>query len=465
MQQQPAALRYDSQRLGVTSLAGRRSANEDAWAAPPLGMDTTAGALYVVADGVGGQERGDLAAQTAVVATFRAFYERRSVGDDVRVALRAAVERANGEVNQLARGLGLEQMGCTLVTVAVADGRLYVAHVGDTRAYLFQGGRLYPLTRDHTWVQEQVDRGTITAEDAARHELRHIVTRVLGNGPEIEATVSGPAIIGSGDRLLLTTDGVHHVVDDGRMAQLAAGGTPIEAAEALAAEALALGSEDNVTALVAVVGTGGVVGMGKAPSPVARENLTAGGSTAGEGQIAALEPPRRRTAILPALLLAAMGLAVVILLATILTRCDQDEPQAALDEPAGTPGQMIPAAVYPSAGDTVEPEATSTDAFLPEAGYPEPDEIVSPVVSSLMCIDHKDEVYIWTNEQAEDGDLCQVAHYVLPDRRVMILAEPKQMPAWQDCNLLNFVQVQSLENPDLIGWIWDRYLEQCPEEQ
>ena len=118
------------------------------------------------------------------------------------------------------------------------------------RAWLWQGGRLYALTRDHTWVQEQVDRGTITPADAAQHELRHIVTRVLGNEATIEATLARPAAFGPGDRLLLSSDGLHDVVDETRLAQLLGLGAPGVAAQTLVEAALAGGSEDNVTALV-----------------------------------------------------------------------------------------------------------------------------------------------------------------------------------------------------------------------
>ena len=159
-------------------------------------------------------------------------------------------DRANAEVYRLAQSLGVERMGCTLAAAAVGGGRLDVVHVGDARAWLWQGGRLYALTRDHTWVQEQVDRGTITPADAAQHELRHIVTRVLGNEATIEATLARPAAFGPGDRLLLSSDGLHDVVDETRLAQLLGLGAPGVAAQTLVEAALAGGSEDNVTALV-----------------------------------------------------------------------------------------------------------------------------------------------------------------------------------------------------------------------
>ena len=265
-----AATSFDPRFLGVASVAGRRPVNEDAWAAPPPGA-ADAVACFVVADGVGGQERGDVASRTAVAAVIRAFYERRAAGDAPSTALLAAVSAANAEVYRLAQSLGVERMGCTLAAAAVGGGRLDVVHVGDARAWLWQGGRLYALTRDHTWVQEQVDRGTITPADAAQHELRHIVTRVLGNEATIEATLARPAAFGPGDRLLLSSDGLHDVVDETRLAQLLGAGAPGAAAQALVEAALAGGSEDNVTALVVEAAAGAaLVGRPLEAAPVAR---------------------------------------------------------------------------------------------------------------------------------------------------------------------------------------------------
>jgi len=154
METNDRARSFDPRRLGVSSLAGRRALNEDAWAAPPSGYDVGAGVCFVIADGVGGQARGDLAATTAAGAVFRAYYERRAAGDTPPAALLAAVAAANSAVYQLGRSLNVERMGCTLAAAALADGQLHVVHVGDARAYLWMGGRLYPLTRDHSWVQE-----------------------------------------------------------------------------------------------------------------------------------------------------------------------------------------------------------------------------------------------------------------------------------------------------------------------
>ena len=122
MLQGNAPTSFNPQRLGVASVAGRRAVNEDAWATPPAGMDVAAGEFYVVADGVGGQQRGDVAAQTAVAVAFRAFYERRAAGDGPPAALLAAVETANREVYQLAHSLGVDQMGCTLAAALLVGG-------------------------------------------------------------------------------------------------------------------------------------------------------------------------------------------------------------------------------------------------------------------------------------------------------------------------------------------------------
>lgn len=462
---------FNPQRVGVASLAGRRPANEDAWAAPGAGMNVAPGTLYVVADGVGGQERGEQASQAAVAIVFRVFYERRAAGDDTQAALRAAVGTANAEVNRLAREMGVGQMGCTLVAVAVGHGRLHVAHVGDARAYLWQGGRLRLLTRDHTWVQEQVDRGTITPEDAARHEFRHIVTRVLGNDPTIEVTLDGPVPTGPGDRLLLTSDGVHDVVSEARLAQLLAAGSPVDAARALVAEALDRGSEDNVTALVALVGSGRVAavppsGEGRVPAPGQGRVPPAARPATGEGRNYPAGQPRRRSALLPALLLAGLVLVAVVMLFAILARDDENAPAPTLAPTTALPNTADPApGLLPAPTSTAATIATPPGAGDPVTSYPGTADAAPP---REMCITHNDIVYIWTNEQVnDDGSLCESAQSRLQGRRVLLLTAPGQerlMEAesgWFRCDPAWFVQVRSMADSSQEGWILLEHIGEC----
>lgn len=433
----------DPRRFGVVSVAGRRPANEDAWSAHAAG----AVACYIVADGVGGQERGAQAATTTAAAAARAFDERRAAGDDPPAALLAAVAAANEEVYRLAQSLGVERMGCTLVLATAGGGRLDVAHVGDARAWLLRAGRLFQLTRDHTWVQEQVDRGTITPADAAQHELRHIVTRVLGNGPTIEAALSRPAAFEPGDRLLLSTDGLHDVVDETRLARLLVAGAPPEAARALVEAALAAGSEDNVTALV-VVEPASVARPPADPEPTTveakRPRAMAAMAAAGRPVTAPGQPPpRRRTAVWPALA-GGVGLLFVLGMAFLLLR----------DRPAGGPG-ALPTAAAPAGAATrtpasaATPSAAATSTVAP-TGYPVPTETAA---DNGKCMVSTNGIYLYLDEQAADTARCHFAYEILRGEIIILDPNPRDFITYPGCFALPFVRVQSVADPGIVGWV------------
>ena len=454
---------FDPRRLGVSSLAGRRALNEDAWAAPPAGADVSAGACFVIADGVGGQARGDLAATTAASVVARVYYERRAAGDAPAAALLAAVAAANSAVYQLGRSLNVERMGCTLAAAALADGQLHVAHVGDARAYLWLGGQLYPLTRDHSWVQEQVDRGLIAAADAAQHELRHVVTRVLGNEATVEATAAAPLTPGAGDALLLTSDGVHDLLTPEQMAGLMSGTAPAAAAEALTAAALNAGSEDNVTALVALVGADNGAAVAAAPATVqgrAYHDAPAAGALPATAQGAAYRPaPGRRAALLPALLGAALLVAALALAGSLLSRLGAEaRPAATVPASGATVPGLMPAATTTVIGPGGEP--TSTPSTYPYPGptaaganVTEPiiEPMPAPTTAARVCV-IVSEAYIWTGEQAADLNLNEPAYDVIAAGQVTILGGPTDMPAYPSGNVLPFYLVRSTVN-NVEGWV------------
>ncbi|HEX6385374.1 MAG TPA: protein phosphatase 2C domain-containing protein, partial [Anaerolineae bacterium] len=181
---------FNQDLVGVNSDKGPvRPANEDAFWVPDAGTPTELGALYVVTDGVGGQEEGAAAAELAARVVRDAFYQLRQSGEPVQAALERAIHQANQAVYEEGQARG-GRMGCTIVAAVQNQGSLYVAHVGDARAYLLRDGRLQQLTRDDTWVQKQVDAGLISAEAAAQHELRNVVTQVLGNRPEVNINLA-----------------------------------------------------------------------------------------------------------------------------------------------------------------------------------------------------------------------------------------------------------------------------------
>lgn len=239
----PDNFRLEAACLSVT---GPRPDNQDAVFAGPT--------LLVVADGVGGNVGGALASALAVDTV------RDSVPDGVTASpeacLRQAVEAANVRLGQTAAaGPGLAGMATTLTAVALSGGRLAVAHVGDTRAYLVRDGRLRRLTRDQTVVQSLVDAGVVDLEQARTHPLRSVLIGALhgadGDTVHLETSTVDAR---PGDRLLVCSDGLSGVVEPELLERiLVEEAGPAAAAQRLVRAALAAGTHDNVTAAVADV--------------------------------------------------------------------------------------------------------------------------------------------------------------------------------------------------------------------
>ena len=213
--------------------------------------------LYAVADGVGGHQAGEVAAQTAVEALAEHFTERTPQG------LVEAVLEANNAVWTLAQENAERRgMGTTITAVALVeedgDDQLAVANVGDSRAYLFQRGDLVQITEDHSLVEELVREGQLTPEEAQVHPQRSIITRALGMEPDIEVDI-WPVTPYAGDRILLCSDGLTNEISADRIAAtLRQLSDPQEAARDLVRQARAHGGNDNITVVVVdVVDDGG----------------------------------------------------------------------------------------------------------------------------------------------------------------------------------------------------------------
>ncbi|WP_422772736.1 PP2C family protein-serine/threonine phosphatase [Plantactinospora sp. WMMC1484] len=206
--------------------------------------------LVAVADGMGGAPAGEVASE--IVISGLAPVER-SAETDPLAALVAAITTANARIRAVTDDdQATEGMGTTVTAMLLTGRRLGVAHVGDSRGYLFRAGRLTQITRDDTFVQALVDQGGLTREEARRHPQRSLVTRAVQGGPIEPATVA--LIAEAGDRLLVCSDGLSDVVDDDAIAGVLAGypDRP-ECAEQLVKLAHQAGAPDNVTLVVADV--------------------------------------------------------------------------------------------------------------------------------------------------------------------------------------------------------------------
>lgn len=225
-----------------------RESNQDAYA---TGEMPNGVAWAVVCDGMGGAAGGNVASETAVkiiseqiTSAYRASMRSKSIKN----LLVSAISAANISVFDLAQANAkLAGMGTTVVCALVTDGVAYIAHAGDSRAYLLHT-ELLQLTRDHSVVQEMVDTGRITPEDAKSHPSKNIITRALGVLPEIRVDFCEQAMENA-DVLLLCTDGLTNFVENAEILQLSKNGADKNLPELLVEKALENGGGDNVTAV------------------------------------------------------------------------------------------------------------------------------------------------------------------------------------------------------------------------
>ena len=251
---------------GATDVGARRANNQDTFVIADLGSGDLSnpcsrteiplsweGILLLVCDGMGGAAAGDLAARIAAEAIkHRLVGAGSAVADQPDRSLSSAICSANGavlaeaEAHPETRG-----MGTTCTAAIVLPDRLFVAQVGDSRAYLLRGGRLQLLTRDQTMADELVAAGALRPEDVGNFPYRHILTQAVGTRSTIEPASSEVGLC-RGDRVLLCSDGLHGPVPDREIARVLSAAADINgAARNLIHAALAAGGPDNVTVVVA----------------------------------------------------------------------------------------------------------------------------------------------------------------------------------------------------------------------
>ena len=231
---------------GRTDVGIIRSGNEDNYiVVPDRG-------IFVVADGMGGHAAGEVASEMAVRHVARELGSLRGLSDEqVADRMRTAIRGANGAIFQRTltepdkRG-----MGTTVTALVLYDARFLIGQVGDSRAYLLRDGKLMQLTKDHSYVQEQVDAGYLTPDQARTHPYSNVITRCVGANsdvmPDVYVGAAKPM-----DLFLLASDGLTGMVEDPELVQvLASGRTPQEQVDALIAEANRHGGLDNITAVI-----------------------------------------------------------------------------------------------------------------------------------------------------------------------------------------------------------------------
>jgi protein phosphatase len=283
--------------IAKTDTGRQRRENEDcAFARAPV---------FVVADGMGGAQAGEVAAKIAVDAFSHSLPDSGS--PEERLAHR--VQEANQRIWEQSRARSEQAgMGTTLTAAYLDDSELAIAHVGDSRAYLFRDGSLKRLTQDHSLVDELVRRGKLTEEQAAEHPQRSIITRALGAEPTVEVdTWTYP--VRPGDVLLLCSDGLTSMVAEERVEEILAGSMDLGvAAQQLIDEANAAGGRDNITVVLSRIEDAGELADGAQPTEIRpleqRDRQVAAAAVASE---------RRRPLTRHAKLLAALTATLIVL--------------------------------------------------------------------------------------------------------------------------------------------------------
>lgn len=241
---------------GLTDVGHKRATNEDSY----LINDELK--LYMIADGMGGHSGGEFASKMAVATIEEVIKginedpeatvisgvntEEADYGDRLRYAIGMASSRI---FDRALYDASLKGMGTTTVAAICHDGFVYVANVGDSRAYLFHANKMSQITIDHSLVSEQLQAGYITKQDMRKHKLRNIITRSVGYQEEVEIDLQ-KIEVHMGDKILLCSDGLTNMVEDEDIEKTILENPSREACRKLIEQANAGGGEDNVTVLL-----------------------------------------------------------------------------------------------------------------------------------------------------------------------------------------------------------------------
>ncbi len=233
----------------LTDVGSVRQGNEDRIAFVTAGGGKDSGrneALVVVADGMGGHAAGEVASAMAVDVVRQVFFGTKG---SIPGRLAQALSSANRAIFDLAANDPQRQgMGTTCTVIAFDGARIFLGHVGDSRAYLLRKGKLHQLSQDHTLVARMLREGLLTPAQARTHPQGNVITQAVGTKPAIEPDIWRKGMkIANGDRLVVCSDGLHGVVGDVRISEIAGGADPREATQELIAAALAGGGPDNIS--------------------------------------------------------------------------------------------------------------------------------------------------------------------------------------------------------------------------
>ena len=229
----------------LTDPGDQRAINEDS-----LHVDEDLG-LFILADGMGGHNAGEVASKMAVEVTAKSIKEGLNTGKEIERVFREAMFEANRSIFEKSlNNPAWSEMGTTLLTVYTRDHNVVVGHVGDSRAYLIRRGKIDQLTEDHTFVAEWLKEGSITREEAGSHHARHGLTEVLGVTDDVEADVG----VWPWERnacLLLCSDGLTDILEDDEILDIVESASePQQACDNLITVANRKGADDDITVIL-----------------------------------------------------------------------------------------------------------------------------------------------------------------------------------------------------------------------
>lgn len=234
---------------GAFSDVGRvRSENQDSFGRfPPDANSETREQLFIVADGMGGHAGGREASRAAVEVVSTTFFSPTE--ESVQRRLARSFENANLAIHKLSGESHMDGMGTTCTALAVSDGKIYLAHVGDSAAYLIDENGVKQLTNDHTVAEELLREAIISSDEASRHPDRHMLTRSMGVREQLETDVSKVGRIGPGQNYLLCSDGLK-AVKEKEVQEIVLKSAPQDACHKLVEVANERGGLDNATAVL-----------------------------------------------------------------------------------------------------------------------------------------------------------------------------------------------------------------------
>lgn len=332
---------------GATDQGRQREGNEDTiypesgaeFFQPSADKLAQKGQLLVVADGMGGTQAGGESSRWAIRVAVERYYDM--TGTNLGLNLKAAIEVANNSLHQYLQSTGVAEAGCTMTAAVIHHNVLYVANVGDSRAYLLRNGKLTQLTRDHTVTQQKIDQGILTPEQAAADPERNVITRSMGLKPDVVVDLFPPIQLAQSDLVLLCSDGLTDMLADPAILGLLEGQPPKRAAKRLIDGANKQGGHDNISVVLAQIG-------GK---PVAAS------APGGDGALEQL-------ASLPVKQLALLAIGLLLLLCVL---AGIGWVLAGMSQPTQPSTATLPGVTVTREGITATPEALPPTATLPPA--------------------------------------------------------------------------------------------------